>query len=291
MSVFEPTRQVPGVFHRRLGDLTVTVLNDGWFDASFDIVTNIGKEKAAELETAAFRRSPPQITVSAFAISGAGDVTLVDAGGGGVMPGLGHMAANMAAASIKPDVVTRVLLTHMHPDHVGGLVTEAGAARFANAELVLHEIEAAFWLDPATLDRVPADAKAYVELAQKVAHAYGGRVRTISSGEAAPGFEIVPEFGHTPGHSGWMVKSGAERLLIWGDVVHLPGIQFAAPDAGLAFDADGPAAVATRKRIFTMAADERLLVAGIHLDFPTLGHVLRDGSGYRFVPENWAAGF
>ncbi|HKM60992.1 MAG TPA: MBL fold metallo-hydrolase [Acidisphaera sp.] len=291
MSVFEPARQVPGVFHRRLGDLTVTVLNDGWFDASFDLVTNIGKEEAERLETGAFRRKPPQITVSAFAISGPSGVTLVDSGAGSAMPGLGLVPANMQAAGIAPEVVTRVLVTHMHPDHVGGLVTDAGAARFPHAEIVMHENEAAFWLDPATLDRVPADARVYVEIAQKAGHVYKDRLRTMSTGEAAPGFEIVPEHGHTPGHSGWMVRSGRESLLIWGDIVHLPGIQFAQPEAGVAFDADGAAAVATRKRIFAMAADDGLLVAGIHLDFPTLGHVKRDGSGYRFVPENWAAGF
>jgi len=291
MSVFEPAHQVPGVFHRRLGDLTVTVFNDGYLDGSFDLVINIPKDEAERLERSAFRRLPPRLTVNAFAVSGPDGVTLIDAGGLGFLPTLGLLPANMEAAGIRPEMVNRILLTHMHPDHVGAMTAESGAARFTNAEVVMHEKEAGFWLDPATLGRVPEDARPYVETAQKAGRAYDGRIRTITTGEGASGIEIVPEHGHTPGHSGWLVKSGNDSLLIWGDIVHLPGIQFANPDAGVAFDADPDAARATRKHIFDMAATDHLLIAGMHLDFPALGHLLPDGPGYRFVPENWVAGF
>jgi glyoxylase-like metal-dependent hydrolase (beta-lactamase superfamily II) len=291
MSVFEPARQTPGIFHRRLGELTVTVLNDGYLDGSFDIVTNIGKDEAERLEAGAFRRTPPRLTVNAFTVSGPDGVTLIDAGGAGFLPSMGLLAANLSAAGIEPQAVNRILLTHMHPDHVGALTTDDGRARFPGAALVVHEKEAGFWLDPATLGRVPEDAKAFVQMAQKAASAYEGRIQTVSQGEVAPGMEIVPEPGHTPGHSGWLIKSGGETLLVWGDIVHLPAIQFARPEAGIAFDADGAQAVATRKRIFDMAATDRLLVAGMHLDFPALGHMQRSGTGYAWIPENWIAGF
>jgi glyoxylase-like metal-dependent hydrolase (beta-lactamase superfamily II) len=102
-----------------------------------------------------------------------------------------------------------------------------------------------------------------------------------------PGITLVPEPGHTPGHSGWLIASGNESLLIWGDIVHMPGIQFRRPDAGITFDVDGAQAIATRRRIMDMAATDRLLVAGMHLDFPCFGHVARENEGYAFIPDVW----
>ena len=109
----------------------------------------------------------------------------------------------------------------------------------------------------------------------------------MASGEALPGISIVPEPGHTPGHSGWMIASGNESLLIWGDIVHMPGIQFKMPGVGMGFDIDGAAAIASRQRIMDMTATDRTMVAGMHLDFPCFGHVARASEGYAFVPEVW----
>ena len=97
----------------------------------------------------------------------------------------------------------------------------------------------------------------------------------------------MPEPGHTPGHSGWLIASGAESLLIWGDIVHMPGVQFPRPGAGMGFDVDGDQAIATRQRIFDMAATDRLAVAGMHLDFPCFGHVAKASKGYAFIPNVW----
>ena len=101
---------------------------------------------------------------------------------------------------------------------------------------------------------------------------------------------MVQEPGHTPGHSGWIVSSGGDSMLIWGDVVHVPGVQFARPEAGMVFDVDVEQGRASRARAFDMAATDRLRVAGMHLDFPTFGHVMRAGRGYAFVPEVWTPG-
>ncbi len=103
-----------------------------------------------------------------------------------------------------------------------------------------------------------------------------------------PGVTAVELAGHTPGHTGWMIASGGAALFIWADVVHLPGLQFAHPDVGLAFDVDGAKGKAARHRALDMAATDRLLVAGMHLDFPTFGHVRRAGAGYAFEPLVWA---
>jgi glyoxylase-like metal-dependent hydrolase (beta-lactamase superfamily II) len=180
-----------------------------------------------------------------------------------------------------------VLLTHAHPDHANGLIDAAGAAVFPNAEIIISAKESAFWLDDAIMASVPEDSKGYFLGARAALAPYAGRTRLIDEGEVLPGITAIPEPGHTPGHTGFLVTSGSESLLLWGDIVHLPGVQFARPDAGLAFDADGPAAIATRARIMDMAATDKLLVAGMHLDFPTFGHLVRQGTGYALVPEVW----
>jgi len=117
--------------------------------------------------------------------------------------------------------------------------------------------------------------------------AYAGRIRTVNSNEAVSGVRSFPTPGRTPGYTAWMVESGGDALLIWGDVIHFPGIQFAIPDASVAFDIDAAAAAEARKKVLRFAAGERLCVAGIHLDFPAFGHVVPSGAAYRFVPEVW----
>ena len=109
----------------------------------------------------------------------------------------------------------------------------------------------------------------------------------LTAGEALAGISILPEPGHTPGHSGWLVASDGETLLIWGDIVHMPGIQFARPDAAMGFDVDATRAGETRKRVMDVAATDRLMVAGMHLDFPCFGHVERAEGGFAFVPNVW----
>jgi glyoxylase-like metal-dependent hydrolase (beta-lactamase superfamily II) len=98
-----------------------------------------------------------------------------------------------------------------------------------------------------------------------------------------PGISAVLQAGHTPGHTGWLVQSNGERLLVWGDIVHLASVQVPRPDAALVFDVDPQAACATRRRVFERVAAERLCVAGAHLDFPGFGSLARDGAGYRYT--------
>jgi glyoxylase-like metal-dependent hydrolase (beta-lactamase superfamily II) len=114
-------------------------------------------------------------------------------------------------------------------------------------------------------------------------------MRTMTGGEVVAGVTAVPLPGHTPGHTGFRITSGEKSLMMWTDVVHLPAIQFKQPEAGVAFDVDGDQARATRKRVLDEVASERSFIAGSHLEFPALGYVVREGAGYRFVPELWVA--
>jgi glyoxylase-like metal-dependent hydrolase (beta-lactamase superfamily II) len=106
--------------------------------------------------------------------------------------------------------------------------------------------------------------------------------------QIAPGVRSVPLPGHTPGHTGYMVESEGQRLLIWGDTVNVAAIQFADPRVGIAFDGNPAEAAREREKIFKQAARERYLVAGAHLPFPGLGHVQKAGKGYAWVPLNYS---
>jgi glyoxylase-like metal-dependent hydrolase (beta-lactamase superfamily II) len=287
-AAFRPTRQAPGVHHRFVGEVVVTALNDGVLDASFDWLTHIDPAEPPALHAVSFRAVPPRITVNAFLLHLGERLVLVDGGcGGGMGPALGRLAENIAVLGVAPGSIDTVLLTHLHPDHVGGLVDDAGKAWLPNAELIVHAGEPPFWQDVAVLAQASEENRGFVMLARRVLEAYRGRVREVAAGEVLPGVTVVPAPGHTPGHSGWLVASGGESLLIWGDVVHMPGVQFARPGAGMGFDIDGAQAIATRLRLMDMAATDRLLVAGMHLDFPAFGHVARAGESYAFIPEVW----
>ncbi|MGA3402152.1 MAG: MBL fold metallo-hydrolase [Acetobacteraceae bacterium] len=286
-----PGCQPACVHHLAVGDIVVTALNDGQFDGAFDWLVGVEAAEATALHQASFRAVPPRVTVNAFLVHLPDRLVLVDGGCGGVMgPDMGHLAAHLTAIGVAPSDVDAVLATHLHPDHVGGLVDGEGRAVFPNAELVVHEAEPRFWGDEAVLAAASEMNREFILLARNVMAAYGTRMRQVAAGEVLPGVTAMPEPGHTPGHSGWLIASGGDSLLIWGDIVHMPGVQFARPEAGIGFDIDGAQAIATRQRIMDMAATDRLRVAGMHLDFPAFGHVARAAQGFAFVPEVWRPG-
>jgi len=285
----QPTAQPPGLHHKRIGTLTVTAISDGMFQGDFAMLANLPSAEAEALHKARFRAIPPRLAINCFLIQAGDRLTLVDTGCGVAFgPELGRLVAVLGTLGIEPNDIGTVLATHLHPDHIGGLVDGAGAAIFPNAELVVHQKDHAFWGDDATLAGATTDQdRGFVTLAQTAIAAYANRTRLLTTGDALPSITILPEPGHTPGHSGYLIASGNDSLLIWGDIVHMPGIQFPRPDVGMGFDIDGAAAIETRKRIMDMTATDRLMVAGMHLDFPCFGHVVRETNGYAFIPDVW----
>jgi glyoxylase-like metal-dependent hydrolase (beta-lactamase superfamily II) len=250
---------------------------------------------AAAAEVAAIAVASPQAHplhghVNAYAVNTGERLVLIDAGApASFMPSVGRLPANLRAAGIAPAQVDTVLLTHLHIDHIGALLDDAGQPAFANAELVLAEAEFAFWSDPALLANAPEGFRPLVAAAQRVLAAHAGRIRRFArDGEVVRGIAAVALPGHTPGHSGYRIADGAGSLLVWGDIVHAPAVQFARPGISIAFDTDQDAARATRLRAFDRVVAERVPVAGMHLPFPGVGHIERRAEGFGFTPAWWS---
>lgn len=284
-----PEKQIPGVYHRRVGDIVVTAISDGFLDGSLDVLRNIPQEEARQILADNFR--PARRTqVNAFLIYSAGRLALVETGSGNyLLPTAGKLLENLSAAGVDPSQIETVLLTHMHPDHSAGLTDmTTGKRNFPNAELVVHENEPKHWFDDAKMAAATERAKKlYFQAAREQTEPYKDRWRLFQQGEVFPGVTAIPRPGHTPGHTTFLVSSGDHQLLIWGDTVHVPEVQTARPEVCMEFDTDADAAATSRRRVFDMAATDRLLVTGMHLHFPGFAHLVRSGHAYRLIPEPW----
>lgn len=283
--------QAPGYQRFAVGDATVTGLADGTFKLTAELMPT--------LDEAAFERAMRDAflnveggayaaPVNAFLVQRGGRTVLIDAGGSPrFQPTMGALDEQLEAAGVAAADVDAVLMTHLHPDHTGGLIGPTGAA-FPNAELVVREEEIAFWTDPATRAALPEPMRPLVDALNATLALYEGRiVRSSGDAEVAPGITPVHLPGHTPGHTGYRIADDGEQLLIWGDVIHAAAIQFAEPRAFVAYDSDPETAVATRLRVLDEVATDRVRVAGMHMPFPGLGHVVREGAGYRLVQSEW----
>ncbi len=269
---------------RNVGAFAVTAVSDGVLNSNHDVILGIERAESERLTGIPYGQPLP-LDVNCFVIRYRDHVMLSDAGTGhSYGPTLGKLPQNLRAIGIAPEKVDTILLTHLHPDHSLGLVDEQGRAVFPNAHLIVHEVEAAFWLDrvaqPDDSERIVRNTKSQ----RTVTAPYRDRIRRIKDGEVLPGITAQLAPGHTPGHTNWLIQSGGDRMLLWGDVVHLAAVQMARPDCTLVFDVEPQVARATRERVLGWATAEGVTVAGAHLPFPGFGKVARSGSGYAYQP-------
>ncbi len=221
-----------------------------------------------QTDAAKYLTSPDAMrnSVNCFVVKTGRETILFDAGNGTAKGGLA--LASLKAAGLAPETIDAVVITHFHGDHIGGLTTENGEAVFPKARLMVPRVE----------------VEAMPQAAMQFMAAYAGRLHTFEwSHPVADGVLAGEAAGHTPGHTVFSIENGASKLLIAGDLIHFGGIQLPVPTVAVTYDTDPNKAIASRKRWFDKAADEKFVVASMHLPFPGIGTLAKDGAGYRFA--------
>jgi len=285
------TKQAPGFYRTAVGSIEIVALLDGGMSLGDDLMLKAGAETLAAAKEKNFIRPGKEFPayVNGYVINTGGKVTLVDTGAKGFAPTLGNLLSNLNESGIGAEQVDQIVLTHAHPDHTNGLLDDKGARAYTNAKVRISEEDLNFWFSDEKMAMMP-DKKMMFDLARKNLGPYknAGQIETFKLGaDLGGGLSSVSLPGHTPGHSGVRISDGKEQFLIWADLVHVPAVQFDHPDISIAFDIDPETARATRSKIFGEVAADKIRIAGMHLAFPGIGHVTKNGTGYAFVPQMW----
>lgn len=287
------TTQAPGFYRYKVGDTIVTAINDGFGRRPLEgFIRNAELADVKRAMESAFL-STEQLTIAftTIVLQTGGKTVLLDTGNGDSgAPTSGTWMANFRAAGFAPEDVDQVVISHFHGDHINGIRLKSGSVVFPRAEIAVPAAEWGFWMSDERMAAAPEGMKGGFQNARRVFGPIAADVKRYEAGaEVAPGVTAVAAPGHTPGHTAFVVASGAEKLMVMSDTTNHPALFVRNPDWSAVFDMDAEVARATRRKLLDMAASEKAQVAFYHAPFPATGHIARDGAGFQFVPASWTS--
>lgn len=298
--------QAPGYYRMALGKFEITALSDGTHPfpvhkvltrklSGKDSVIPLDEAKPGEADALLAEEKlavPVEGSINAFLVNTGSKLILIDSGAGSLYGDCcGHLLENLRASGYKPEDVDEVLLTHLHADHVGGIAPN-GRIAFPNATIRVSKVDADYWLSATQENAAPALLKSMFDGDRQSLEPYikAGRFKAFTYDEPLdPGIRAIASPGHTPGHSFFEVESEGQKLLLWGDVVHVAPVQFPDPAVTVAYDSDPNEAQAERMKIYADSAREGYWIGAAHISFPGLGHVTAKDGHFAWVPANYSA--
>jgi glyoxylase-like metal-dependent hydrolase (beta-lactamase superfamily II) len=282
-----------GFYRLMVGDFEVTALSDGTNPMPALKLLHGDPTRIAEALKLNFLGEQVETSHNSFLVNTGTKLVLIDAGAGKLLgPATGDLLNNLRAAGYRPEEVDEIYLTHMHVDHVGGQIA-SGQLAFPNAIVRVDKREADYWLNEANMRAASAEAKRFFDGAKVSVTPYmqAGKVKMFEGDtDLIPGVRAQSAYGHTPGHTMYVVESRGEKLVLWGDIVHVAAVQFPDPSVTIAYDVNPAEAEHTRELVFADAAKNAYLIGGAHISFPGLGHVRKDGENtYTYVQLNYSS--
>lgn len=279
-----------GFYRLQLGEFEVTALSDGTVDLPMDKLLQQDADKTKAQLAGVFLATPTETSVNGYLINTGEKLVLVDTGAGSLFgPTLGNIVISLRAAGYKPSDVDHILLTHLHPDHVGGLAQD-GERVFSSAMIHADQRDLDYWLSEAEMNKAPEENKGFFQGAMASLNPYVNAQKVVAfdgSQQILPGIKANATHGHTPGHTSYLLESDGQAMWVIGDLIHAAAIQFAYPEVTIDFDASPELALAQRSRIFGQAANSKAMIAGAHLPFPGLGHLVKLQNGFKWIPANY----
>jgi glyoxylase-like metal-dependent hydrolase (beta-lactamase superfamily II) len=280
--------QGANVYTFYVGRLQITALSDGTVPGDMhQLLRDTTDQRTDGLLQKGFVTNPVEISINVFMFKLGSKLYLVDTGSGELFPvGFGgKLLQSLAAAGVRPEQVTDILLTHAHDDHMGGLI-HGGALAFPNATVHVAKADVDFFGDRSNAAKTHYGMNYFDDYFASLKHYVdAGKVQTFEgTTEIAPGISATVHPGHTPGSTFYTVESDGQRIVFVGDIIHVGAVQFPQPDITITYDVDRRLAARVRKAAFAQFARDRTLIAFPHIPFPGVGHVRTLASGYEWVP-------
>jgi glyoxylase-like metal-dependent hydrolase (beta-lactamase superfamily II) len=264
-------QEVPTVITFQAGQFTVSVLSEGGGKGNSGLLKGATPEQIQKyLPEGTF-----PLETQVFLVRTPGKNVMIDAGYGR------NLFTNLQKLGLAENDIHIILLTHLHGDHIGGMLRD-GKAAFPNAEVYIAQKEYDYWLN---LGEKGVAARKVFDAYKAKLHLFEPAGLENQAQELTPGIKAIAAYGHTPGHTAYLVQSDDAKWLIWGDLTHAMPIQMPCPEVALSFDVDAEQAIRSRKLILDYVLKNEIVAGGMHVSFPAVGNISKGKTeGFSFKP-------